>query len=99
MIKNSKRHLWAVGTTSAAIILPVFILSILSAHPSRTDFFGSILWLFTSGFWYGVENSIVSIVFGVFICQLTIAALLNWYLVKQVKSAGESATKALFAKS
>ena len=99
MLKNSKRHLWAVGTTSAAIILPVFILSILSAHPSRTDFFGSILWLFTSGFWYGVENSIVSIVFGVFICQLTIAALLNWYLVKQVKSAGESATKALFAKS
>lgn len=96
MLKNSKRHLWAMGTTAAAIILPAFILSILSVHPSRTNYISSISWLFTSGFWYGVESSKTSTVFGVFICQLAIAALLNWYLVKQVKSAGDSATKALF---
>ena len=97
MLKNSKRHLWAMGTTAAAIILPVFILSILSVHPSRTDYISSISWLFTSGFWYGVKNSSIIEIFVVFVCQLVIAALLNWYLVKQVKSAGESATKALFA--
>jgi len=97
MLKNSKRHLWAMGTTSAAIILPMLILSILSISASDKDFIGSTLWLFTSGFWYGVEYSRISTVFGVFLVQLAIAALLNWYLVKQVKSAGESATKALFA--
>ncbi|MEL6456835.1 MAG: hypothetical protein AAFQ91_01115 [Cyanobacteria bacterium J06621_15] len=99
MLKNSKRHLWAIGTTAAAIILPVFILSVLRVHPSRTNYISSVSWLFTSGFWYGVSNSRISTVLGVFICQLAIASLLNWYLVKQVKSAGESATKALFANS
>ena len=99
MLKNSKRHLWAMGTTAAAIILPVFIISILNVQPLKTDYISSISWLFTSGFWYGVKNARISTVFGVFICQLAIAALLNWYLIKQVKSAGESATKALFVNS
>ncbi|MEM6751782.1 MAG: hypothetical protein AAF630_02155, partial [Cyanobacteria bacterium P01_C01_bin.38] len=99
MLKNSKRHLWAMGTTSAAIILPPFILNILNVYPSKSDFIGSTLWLFTTGFWNSVKHSAVSTVFTVFLCQLAIAALLNWYLVKQVKSAGESATKALFAGS
>ncbi len=99
MLKNSKRHLWAMGTTSVAIILPAFILSILNVYASKTDFIGSTLWLFTTGFWYGVKYSTVSTIFAVFLCQLAIAAILNWYLVKQVKSAGESATKALFANS
>ena len=99
MLKNSKRHLWAMGTTSAAIIIPVFILSILNVYASNQDFIGTTLWLFTTGFWYGVKHSAASTIFAVFLCQLAIAALLNWYLIKQVKSAGESATKALFANS
>ena len=99
MLKNSKRHLWAIGTTAAAIILPVFIISILNVQPLKTDYISSISWLFTSRFWYGISNARISTVFGVFICQLAIAALLNWYLIKQVKSAGESATKALFVNS
>ena len=99
MLKNSKRNLWAMGTTSAAIILPAFILLILNVYPSKTDFIGSISWLFTSGFWYGVENSAIGTIVFVFLCQLAIVALFNWYLVKQVKSAGASATKALFANS
>ncbi len=99
MLKNSKRHLWAMGTTAAAIILPVFIISILNVQPLKTDYISSIAWLFTSSFWYGISNARISTVFGVFICQLAIAALLNWYLIKQVKSAGESATKALFVNS
>ncbi|MEO0685105.1 MAG: hypothetical protein AAFY76_08695, partial [Cyanobacteria bacterium J06649_11] len=99
MLKNSKRHLWAMGTTSAAIILPSFILLILNVNSSKSDFIGSTLWLFTSGFWYGVEYSRIATVLTVFLCQLTVIALLNWYLIKQVKSAGESATKALFGNS
>jgi hypothetical protein len=99
MLKNSKRHLWAMGTTGAAIILPAFILLILNVYASREDNIGNVLWLFTSGFWYGVKHSTFSTAISVIICQLAIAALLNWYLIRQVKSAGESATKALFANS
>ncbi|MGB3651030.1 MAG: hypothetical protein WBA41_07445 [Rivularia sp. (in: cyanobacteria)] len=93
MLKNSKRALWAMGTTSAVIILPVIILEILNVQPLN------ILWRFTIGFWYSVDNSTVATVFIALLCQLTILGLLNWYLIKQVKSAGESATKALFSQS
>ncbi len=97
MLKNSKRNLWAIGSTSAAIILPALVLSILSIPASSRDFISNTLWLFTSGFWYAIEYSSVNTILTVVIFQFMIAALLNWYLVKQVKSAGESATKALFA--
>lgn len=99
MLKNSKRHLWAMGATGAVIILPIVVLSILTIPASRSDLIGTTLWLFTSGFWYGVINSNPINIFIAFVCQLAILALLNWYLFKQVKSAGESATKALFASS
>ncbi|NJM23219.1 MAG: hypothetical protein HC836_20065 [Richelia sp. RM2_1_2] len=97
MLKNSKRALWAAGTTSAAIILPIFILSILKVSASDINYRGDIFWLFTSGFWYGVDNSTTSTIFSVFLCQLIIIGLLNWYLINQVKSAGESASKVLFS--
>ncbi len=93
ILKNSKRALWAMGTTSAVIILPVIILEILYVQPRN------ILWRFTIGFWYSVDNSTVATVFIAFLCQIAILGLLNWYLIKQVKSAGESATKALFSQS
>lgn len=99
MLKNSKRALWAAGATGVTIIIPTLILSILNISASNRDYLASLLWLFTSGFWYGVKNSTVSTILTVFLCQLMIAALLNWYLIKQVKSAGESATKALFSQS
>ena len=99
MLKNSKRTLWAMGATSAVIILPMLILAILDVRASNAEFIGSTLWLFTSGFWYGVENSTATNILIVFLCQLTILGLLNWYLIKQIKSAGESATKALLSQS
>ena len=35
MLKNSKRTLWAMGTVSAAIILPIVVLGILTVHQSN----------------------------------------------------------------
>ncbi|MEM9924553.1 MAG: hypothetical protein AAF915_12520 [Cyanobacteria bacterium P01_D01_bin.50] len=99
MLKNSKRTLWAVGATSASIILPVIILMILDISASNTGDVGSIFWLFTISFWHGIKNASYATVLSVFLCELTIVGLLNWYLVKQVTLAGESATKALFANS
>ena len=93
MLKNSKRILWAAGTTSALIILPVMILGILSAQQEN------IFWLFTVGFWFTAEKSTLPAILAAFLCQVVILGLLNSFLIKQVKSAGESATKALFSQA
>ncbi|MEO1428891.1 MAG: hypothetical protein AAFV71_07470 [Cyanobacteria bacterium J06633_8] len=93
MLKNSKRTLWAAGTTSALIILPIMILGVLNVYPSN------ISWLFTVGFWFAAEQSTFPEILTAFVCQVLILGLLNWYLIKQVKSAGESATKALFSQA
>ncbi len=95
MLKNSKRILWAMGTTSAAII----ILPILSLQISNTDYLSNFLWLFTIGFWFAAENSVFPMILSANISQLMILGLLNRHLIRQVKSAGESATKALFYQS
>ena len=93
MLKNSKRTLWAAGTTSALIIVPIIILGTLNVQQSN------ILWLFTVGFWFAAEKSTFPIILSAFLCQAVILGLLNWYLIKQVKSAGESASKAMFSQA
>ncbi|MGB3640366.1 MAG: hypothetical protein WBA39_22760 [Rivularia sp. (in: cyanobacteria)] len=93
MLRNSKRTLWAMGTISALIILPIIVFAILNIQTEN------ILWLFTVGFWFAAEQSTVTSIFSVFICQVVILGLLNWYLIKQVRLAGESATKAIFSQA
>ncbi|WP_414622280.1 hypothetical protein [Calothrix sp. CCY 0018] len=93
MLKNSKRTLWAAGTTSALIIVPIIILGTLNVQQSN------ILWLFTVCFWFAAEKSTFPIILSAFLCQAVILGLLNWYLIKQVKSAGESASKAMFSQA
>ncbi|MDY6896948.1 MAG: hypothetical protein SWZ49_02580, partial [Cyanobacteriota bacterium] len=91
ILKNSKRTLWAAGTTSALIILPIMILGVLNIYQSN------ISWLFTVFFWFSAEQSKFPAIVTVFVCQMLILGLLNWYLIKQVEFLGESATKALFS--
>lgn len=93
MLKNSKRVLWAAGTTSALIVLPILVLGVLDIQSENT------LFLFTAVFWSAAEKSTFSEIFAVFACQVVISGLLNWYLIKQVRSAGESATKAMFSQA
>ena len=93
MLKNSKRTLWAAGTTSALIIVPIIILGALNVQQSN------ILWLFTVSFWFAAEKSTFPLILSAFLGQVVILSLLNWYLVKQVKSAGESASKAMFSQA
>jgi hypothetical protein len=93
MLKNSKRTLWAMGTVSAAIILPIVVLGILNVEQSN------ILWLFTIAFWLTAQKSTGYIILSAFVCQVVILGFLNWYLIKQVRSAGESATKAMFSQA
>ena len=97
MLKNSKRVLWSAGVTGTAIFVPIPILIFLNIDPLDTGIINNTLWLFTSGFWMAVIDSKVGAILTVFICQLTVVAILNRYLIKQINSAGESATKALFS--
>lgn len=96
MMKTPKRSVWAIGTISAAIFLPPIILSMLRIGVSHDNTF---LWLFSSWPWYGVQNSATTTIFMACLGELSILALLNIHLVKQVRLMGESATKALLSKS
>ena len=93
MLKNSKRVLWAAGTTSALIILPIMILGVLNVQHEN------IFWLFTVGFWFVAHKCTFPTIMTAFLCQVVILGLLNRYLIKQVKFLGESATKALFSQA
>ncbi|MDF5720044.1 MAG: ABC transporter permease subunit [Rhizonema sp. PD37] len=96
MMKTHKRTFWAIGTIGAAILLPPIILSMLRIGVSHHN---TYLWLFSNWSWYGVQNSATTTIFMSCLGELSILALLNIHLVKQVRLMGESATKALLSKS
>lgn len=91
MMKTSKRSLWAIGTVAAVMFLPPMILQFLSIYPSKN----ATLWLFSSFPWAGVEYASTTTIVLAILGELSVLALLNFQLTKQVKLAGESATKAL----
>ena len=93
LMKTSKRYFWAIGTIGAAMFLPPIILGMLKITPTKN----SIVWLFSSFPWAGIENSATTTVFMALLAELTVLALLNFQLTKQVRLVGESATKALLA--
>jgi hypothetical protein len=55
------------------------------------------VWLFSTFPWSAIQYSGVTTIFMAFLAQLSVLALLNFQLTKQVRLAGESATKALLA--
>ncbi len=91
MMKTSKRSLWAIGTVTAAMFLPPMILQFLTIYPSKN----ATIWLFSSFPWAGVEYASTTTIFLALLGELSVLALLNFQLTRQVKLAGESATKAL----
>ncbi|MFH7027088.1 MAG: ABC transporter permease subunit [Heteroscytonema crispum UTEX LB 1556] len=94
LIKTPKRSLWAIGTVGATILLPSLIVSLLQAEVSNQQ---NILWLFSSTPWYGIQHSAATTIFMATLANFSALALLNFQLTRQVKLAGESATKALLA--
>ncbi|NET59919.1 MAG: hypothetical protein F6K47_28350 [Symploca sp. SIO2E6] len=91
MMKTPKRSLWAAGTVAAIISLPVIILAVLEVFPDENP----TLWLFSTFPWAGLEYGTASTVFMALLGQGIVLALLNLQLTRQLKLAGESATKAL----
>ncbi|PLZ93494.1 ABC transporter permease [Fischerella muscicola CCMEE 5323] len=95
MMKNSKRSVWAIGTVAAAMFLPPTFLGMLNLHPEAY----STLWLLSSFPWAGLEYATTTTVFVALLGELAVLVLLNLRLKRQIKIAGESATKALLATS
>jgi hypothetical protein len=93
LMKNPKRYVWAVGTIAVAMFLPSIILSILSISPSKHP----ILWLFSTFPWAAIEYTQTTTIFMALLAELTVVALLNFQLNRQIRVLGESATKALLA--
>lgn len=98
-MKANNRIYWAIGTIGAALLVPPIILSALSIQPGTTLGF---LWLFTAGapivvlFPSGGLISSMTVCLGL-LAQWGIFGLLNLQLTRQMRLAGESATKALLA--
>jgi hypothetical protein len=90
LIKSAKRVFWAIGIVAGVVFLPLIFVAMLGY--SYRD---SALWLLTSIPWMGMEKASTPLVFITLLAELSILAMLNYQLLRQVKLAGESATKAL----
>ncbi|MDZ8055659.1 MAG: ABC transporter permease subunit [Aulosira sp. ZfuVER01] len=93
LMKTPKRAAWAFGSISAAIFLPPLFLGILGINPQKYP----VTWLFSTFPWAGLEYAATITIFKALIVELGVIIFLNIQLTKQVKLAGESATKALLA--
>ncbi|HAZ49862.1 MAG TPA: ABC transporter permease [Cyanobacteria bacterium UBA11369] len=98
-MKAQNRIFWAIGTIGAALFLPPIILGVLSIQPGTTAGF---LWFFTAGAPMVVLYPPSGLMSSMMVCfallgQWTIFGLLNLQLTRQLRIAGESATKALLA--
>ncbi|MBG1258668.1 ABC transporter permease subunit [Nostoc commune] len=93
LLKTPKRSFWAIGTISAVTFIPPITLEFLDIslwkHPT--------IWLFSTFPWAAIQYSGATTIFMALLAQLSVLALLNFQLIKQVRLAGESATKALLA--
>ncbi|BAZ10945.1 hypothetical protein NIES4071_27690 [Calothrix sp. NIES-4071] len=91
LLKTSKRYLWALGTSSTLMFAPALVLVILNNTISKN----SPLWLFSIYPWAGLAETSLPIIFMSLFTQVMVLGFLNIRLTKQIKLAGESATKAL----
>jgi hypothetical protein len=93
LLKTPKRSFWAIGTVSAVMFLPPAILEFIGMSSWKNP----SIWLFSTFPWSGISYSEATTIFMAFLAQVSVLALLNFQLTKQVRLAGESATKALLA--
>lgn len=92
-MRTQKQALWVIGTVSAVILLPPMIFSLLALE--TYTFPG--LWLFTPFAWASIEHASVSTIFLAVLGQWSIFTLCALRITRQIKQAGESNSKALFA--
>ena len=92
-VKSPKRTVIAAITIVCLTILPLAVLSILSPNPQGAPH----LFLFTILPTVGTEYATATTVIFSVLSQWVAIALINFQMTKQLKKAGASETKALFA--
>lgn len=92
-MRTQKLALWITGTVSAAISLPPAILTLLTLEPEKAP----LVWLFTPFAWNALEQASTSTIFLALLGQWSIFTLCSLRMTRQIRQAGESASKALFA--
>ncbi|MBN4006791.1 ABC transporter permease subunit [Nostoc sp. LPT] len=93
LLKTRKRSFWAIGTLGTVMFLPPMILEFIGISSWKY----STVWMFTTFPWTAIEYAGATTVFMALLADLSVLALLNFQLTRQVRLAGESATKALLA--
>lgn len=93
LMKTPKRGILAIGSIGLFMFLPPAILGLLGISPTNH----APVWLFSTFPWVGIENSATIAVFMSLLAEFIVLGLLNLNLNKQIKLAGESASKALLA--
>jgi hypothetical protein len=93
LMKNNKRYLWTIITIVTLTLSPSIISQILYLPDSS-------LWLFSALPWVALQKTLETMTtittLMAFLAELSIVALLNFQLTRQVRLLGESSTKALF---
>jgi hypothetical protein len=90
-MKNQNRAPWAAATVGLSIVLPPIIFGFLSIQPENNPG----VWMFSALPWIAVEHTTGMAVFLAIIGQSLMLGLLNIQLTRQLRQAGESATKAM----
>ena len=94
VLRQTQKQIWVVGTLSAVILLPTFLGGFLS-------FFAPLkivgLALFTPFAWAAIESASATTVFLSLLVQWGGLTLLTLQIIRQLRTAGESTSKALFA--
>ncbi len=93
LLKTPKRSFWAIGTIGTAMFLPPMILEFLGISSSKNP----NIWLFSTFPWPAIGYAETTTILMAFLAELSVLVLLNFQLIRQVRLAGESATKALLA--
>ncbi len=93
LMKTPKRSLWAMGTVAAAIALPPMVLIVTGVSAAENP----TIWLFSTFPWAGLQSAATTTIFMALLSEWGVLGLLNLQLTRQLRLAGESASKALFA--
>ncbi|MBW4669673.1 MAG: ABC transporter permease [Cyanomargarita calcarea GSE-NOS-MK-12-04C] len=91
LMKTHKRAFWAIGTVSALVFVPPIVLGMLRVKP----YLNTVPWLFSTFPWAAIEHASIPTIFTAFVAELSVLVFLNIRLTRQIRLAGESATKAL----
>lgn len=91
-MQTQKQGLWIIGTLITVIILPPLVLTLLSVDSAKAP-----IWLFTVFAYKAIDNAGVFSIFLALLGQLSLLTLGSWQITRQIKKAGVSESRALFA--